>query len=192
MTTKLFVLPDHEPANRKPCPPCRCTAFKCGGERPHCKACAYTGKAELCEEMRNSHRDNILDEMVCADRATIVALGEAATDIMNRVPVELEVQRWDRIHTTSPKQSIHAVKRFIESVSFIRWKKKHGSSVNLEVLQTKPFGKWETVWQKKYYGTMGTAGISVKAMGSKEWELSFEGPLAVWMLRSKKNDPVYL
>ncbi|KZM20504.1 hypothetical protein ST47_g8373 [Ascochyta rabiei] len=82
-TTKRFVVPDHEPANHEPRPPCRCAAFNCGGGRPHCNACLYTDDAELCGEMRNSDWDNILDEMLCAD----------TTDIMNRVSVELEVKR---------------------------------------------------------------------------------------------------
>ncbi|KAK3074928.1 hypothetical protein LTR53_002239 [Teratosphaeriaceae sp. CCFEE 6253] len=126
------------------CPPClqgqklsHNSSLQCDRGRPACSKCTQLGKAQDCATQRaekeNKAGVNLVTETVCADRTKVIELGRLKVDIMNRAPMHLDVDRWARVYMPTSQGGVaeSAERTFVDTVSFVTWKKLHHSEFDL-------------------------------------------------------------
>ncbi|EDU44409.1 predicted protein [Pyrenophora tritici-repentis Pt-1C-BFP] len=75
---------------------------------------------------------NTFTKETCNDRAKIVQLGRITVDMTNRVSLDLEIARWERIDSNARGEAtVLTVRTFITITSLVRWKQIHHPDFDL-------------------------------------------------------------
>ncbi|KAI8932508.1 hypothetical protein NX059_010690 [Plenodomus lindquistii] len=155
---QLFVMPISI-ANGMFCPPCRLTNNnECGlgrGSAP-CNPCKKKNRAAECirtTALLRDHGPNIITEAICgeSERDKVKQLGQMKVDIMNRVPLTLDVDSWWQVHVTAGRAPASPIRAFIDITALIEWKKKYNPTIDLGDLGFHSQGEQKSVWSKAYY-----------------------------------------
>jgi hypothetical protein len=143
--------------------------IQCKGDSNHMAYCnVQDGVAcDNCVEFRDPaeciRKFNILQERgyafltedVCNEEELdlMISLGHIKVDVMNRVPMSLNLDTWKRINIKGgrPAPVPHA-RVFIDILSLIIWKQHHVPELDLEDLGWKMNDAWQTIWSRFCYG----------------------------------------
>ncbi|KAI1551685.1 hypothetical protein PtrSN002B_005522 [Pyrenophora tritici-repentis] len=108
---------------------------RCNKGQPACNVCQIAGRGAQCatEQAALVNRKwNTFTKETCNDRAKIVQLGRITVDMTNRVSLDLEIARWERIDSNARGEAtVLTVRTFITITSLVRWKQIHHPDFDL-------------------------------------------------------------
>jgi hypothetical protein len=150
------------------CPPCRddavyITADTCQSHSATaCDYCIQHKDPEECIRRCALMRDvgyNIITDQVCDETELdkVVALGQLKVEIMNRVPLrlDLDINSWRTVYRdmdTSLPPRCSPLRTYIDTTSLVTWKQRYNPSFDLSSLGYIANGHWRSIWTVPYFG----------------------------------------
>ncbi|KAK5734455.1 hypothetical protein LTR17_008956 [Elasticomyces elasticus] len=106
---------------------------------------------------------NLITEALFPDRDLVIELAKIKVDIMNRMPVPLDVSEWGTFNRSglgaTPSETLE--RKFIDIVSFVTWKQLHNPTFDLGTLPKPRLanGGESHVWKHPYLGSPPTVKL---------------------------------